>query len=479
MFVKDSNGLDRLFYPQNIAMVGASPKREMKWSNGNAYISGCIRHSFPGNIYPVHPSGESILGYKTYKRIRDIPVDLDLVIFTIPSRAALQVMEECSEKGVKFVHLLTAGFSETGREEHAEMEKKLVSIAEKGGTRIVGPNCMGLYCPEGGISWSTEYPTTSGPIGFFSQSGQLASDFVHSSALRGLRFSKVASFGNASDLQAHDFLEYLVQDEKTKIIGSYLEGLKDGRAFFNVARTITREKPLVIWKGGLTEGGFRATRSHTAAIAGSPEIWRALCRQAGIISVDSMEEMIYTVAALNRLSLSDRLKNVAILGGAGGGSVTMTDTAEKEGLKVPHLAEETIRRIEEFVPLQGNSPKNPLDVESVFFSRDHFMRLITLLRDDPNIDILIFSLPIHWIYRDMGRVAFNEFIQNTVEVKNCFEKPVFSVLEKGEEAELETVRREVEEIYRNNDIPTFPTFQLAARVINNLDQYRDFLSAQK
>ncbi|MBW1709811.1 MAG: hypothetical protein JRJ73_07990, partial [Deltaproteobacteria bacterium] len=177
----------------------------------------------------------------------------------------------------------------------------------------------------------------------------------------GFRYSKVVSYGNASDLQSHDFLKYLAQDENTKIIGAYIEGLKDGRAFFEEAKSITREKPIVAWKGGETEGGSRATQSHTGSLAGSYKIWRALCRQSGIIPVISMEELLTTLAALQKLPLPQGT-NVAILGGAGGGSVTMTDAAEREGLKVPHLSEKTIRALEEFVPLQGSSVKNPLDM---------------------------------------------------------------------------------------------------------------------
>lgn len=478
MSENESNELHRLFYPRNIAMVGATPKREVRWSSGNSYILGSITNNFPGKIFPVHPSGKSILGFKSYKRIADIPANLDLVIFTVRSTVALEVMKECADKGVKFVHLLTAGFSETGRKEHADMEKELISIAKKGGVRIVGPNCMGLYCPEGGLAWGEGYPVESGPIGFFSQSGQLAGEFVQGCTMRGLRFSKLVSYGNASDLKAHDFLEYLAQDEKTKIIGSYIEGLKDGRAFFDVAKKVTSKKPLVIWKGGQTEGGSRATQSHTAAIAGSPQIWQALCKQAGIISVGSMEELIYTVTALNGLKLPDGVKNIAVFGGAGGGSVTMTDAAEQEGLRVPHLTEETIQRLEEFIPLQGNSSKNPLDI-NVLNSKENLMQLMTLLRDDPNIDAMIITLPILRLNQRLGQIVFSQFIQDMIEAKERLAKPLLAVLRQGEESEAAVIRREIEEIFRDEGIPAFPTFQLTAKVLSNLIKYREFISVHE
>ncbi|MBW2091434.1 MAG: CoA-binding protein, partial [Deltaproteobacteria bacterium] len=267
--------LDSLFYPKGVAIVGASPNRN---GRANQWINGYIKHGFQGKIFPIHPSADTILGFKAYPSVRDIPGEVDLVIFSVPFSVVLDVMQDCVAKGVKYVHLFTAGFSETGQEEQVELEKRLLEIAREGGVRLIGPNCMGIYCPDSGVTWSEDFPKTSGPVGFVSQSGQLASQFIWEGAMDGIRFSKVVSFGNASDLECHDFLNYIGQDDKTEILGAYIEGLKHGRPFFEFARRITRKKPFVVWKGGQTEGGARATRSHTASIAGSQKIWKALCR---------------------------------------------------------------------------------------------------------------------------------------------------------------------------------------------------------
>ncbi|MBN1613860.1 MAG: CoA-binding protein [Deltaproteobacteria bacterium] len=474
MSSESSNGLERLFYPKSVAVVGATPKKGKEWSTGNAYIAGLIEQDFQGKIYPVHPRAEYILGYKCYGSIREIPDQIDLVIFTVPSRVALQVMEDCVSKKVKFVHLLTAGFSETGYKEHADLEKRLVAIAKKGNVRLVGPNCMGLYCPEGGIAWTSDFPNVSGPVGIFSQSGQLAHTIVMMGALQRLRFSKVVSFGNACDLQAHDFLNYLAGDEKTKFMGTYIEGLKDGKAFFDAARDITRTKPLVVWKGGETEGGSRAVLSHTAAIAGSQEVWRGLCRQAGIIPVASVDEMTLVLSALQRLPLP-RGRNVAVLGGAGGGSVTMTDVAEREGLKVPRLSQETIRALEAFIPLEGSSTKNPLDILPALANKENILKLFTLLRDDPNIDALVFNMPIHFLVKGMGRAAANKFLQLTVQAAELLKKPMLVVLEGARTVESEVIRQESEDWCHEAGMATFPTFELAARVMNKLNDYRDYV----
>ena len=475
MSPEETSDLNKLFYPKNVAIVGSSPKRGFIWSSGNAYISGCIKQSFQGKLFPVHPKAKSILGFKCYKNIREIPEEIDLVIFCIPSSAALEVMEDCGKKRVKFVHLLTAGFSETGRDEHADMERQLVEAAKKYGIRIVGPNCMGLYCPEGGLSWNGEMPDKIGKVGLFSQSGQLANMIVMACAPQDIFFSKVVSFGNACDIQPHEYLSYMAADEKTDIICAYLEGVKYGREFFEEAKKITRIKPLIVWKGGQTEGGSRATQSHTAAMAGSIRIWEAMCKQAGIISVNSLNEMAHTVSALKRMSLP-KGTNVAILGGAGGGSVTMTDIAEKQGLRVPHLEEKTIKSLEEFVPLQGSSAKNPLDILPHLRSPESFQKLMTLLKEDSNIDALIFAINIGFFYRDTGRTGVNLYLRMILKSMEHLKKPVFLVCETFKNFELMALQYDSDEWLAKHNVATFSSFESAAITLINLKQYSDFLN---
>jgi acyl-CoA synthetase (NDP forming) len=326
-------------------------------------------------------------------------------------------------------------------------------------------------------------------VGFISQSGQLAGQFVDVGGKMGLRYSKVISYGNASDLQCHDFLTYLGQDDKTKIIGGYLEGLKDGDAFYRAARQITPKKPIIIWKGGQTEGGSRATQSHTASIAGSVPIWEAICRQTGIISVDSLEELIATIAAFQHMPLPGGSR-VAVLGGAGGGSVTMTDEAERQGLEVPKLSETTIAALAQFIPLQGSIITNPLDIMgALVFSQsaspqmdqsvDRFVSLFHLLRDEPNIDALIFMQKIEMIARIGKRALVDLFIEKTCEGARIMGKPVFIVIENGRTLEHEAIRSEAQERYKREGFTTFPSFTLAACVLSNMQQYKKYLAARK
>ena len=474
-----SHELHRLFHPRSIAVVGVSPSvNTIPMDQGQNYIKGSIGQNFSGKIYPVHPKAQDTLGFKTYASVKDIPDKVDLVIFTIPAAAVLEVMEDCVEKKVKFVHLFTAGFSESNRDEYAEIEKKLVQMAKKGGIRVVGPNCMGLYCPEGGLAFQPFFPYAPGPTAFFSQSGQMAGNFIMKASAKALSFSKVVSFGNSSDLCANEFLNYLYQDDKTKVIGAYLEGLKDGRKFFDVAKDVTRKKPLVIYKGGRTNGGSRAAKSHTAAIAGSLKVWESFCKQTGIISVKSMDELILTLSAVQRIPLPGG-KNVAIVGGAGGGSVTMTDIAEAEGLVVPQLSEGTITQLEEMIPPQGTSVKNPLDLGMVaFFEKSNFLKIIELLRDDPHIDSLIFLQQLGLFHRFGGSGVVNMMIDLTMKAIEILKKPLILVLENDNAFGGEEFVKIAQDRYNNENMATFPSVELASRVTKNLADYQSYLSSQ-
>ena len=466
--------LDYLFKPRNIAVIGATPKKDWLWSSGNNWINGALKQGFQGPIYPVHPTAEKILGFKAYPSVLNIPDDLDLAIFTVPISAVIHVLKECVEKGVRYVHLLTAGFSETGNAADADIEKQVVDIARENNIRLIGPNCMGVYCPEGGVAWTDEFPTTAGPVGFFSQSGQIAHMVIDSARRLKLGFSKVVSFGNASDLQPNEFLTYLSNDPSTDLIGAYLEGLKNGQAFFEAARETTKKKPVVIWKGGQTRGGARATLSHTSAIAGSDKIWKAFCRQAGIIPADTTEEMVYTLQALKMMPLPAKT-NVAILGGAGGGSVTMTDLAEKEGLTVPQLTDDTIAQLGEFIRPEGSSTKNPLDIMHYLTSEQNLLRVMTLLREDPNIDVLIFDIHPDWIVEDYGEEALAVYLDMVLASEKILKKPMFVVLAREEDMARALVIKKVVDRFRDAGMATFPGFQLVARIIKRLNTYSDYL----
>jgi acyl-CoA synthetase (NDP forming) len=296
-------------------------------------------------------------------------------------------MEDCIAKGVKVAHFFTAGFSETGEPERAELEREVLAIAKRGGIRLIGPNCMGVYCPEAGLTFSEAFPREAGSVGMISQSGTNASEFTNRGMLRGLRFSKVVSFGNAADVNAAELFDYLAWDPKTELIAAYLEGVRDARPLFESLRRAAARKPVLILKGGRTEAGSRATASHTSSLAGNDILWDALCRQVGAIRVNSVEEMV-DLAVTFRFLRPPQGPRVALLAGGGGISVLSTDEIASAGLQVPPLSDQTRQALRDMVPLAGHSIRNPLDASPLLESR-HFAQAYEAIVSSDNIDLLM------------------------------------------------------------------------------------------
>ena len=245
--------LESLFSPASIALVGVSPNpSDMSYC---WFFDPLLEFEFEGRIYPVNPKGGKICGLEFYPSIEAIPGPIDHVISCIPAPLTPQLMEHCVAKEVKLVTLFTAGFSETGEVDKMSLEDSLIQIARRGGVRVLGPNCMGIYCPRSRISFCSGFPKESGTAGFISQSGGNAFNFVDIGAARGLRFSKVISYGNACDLDETEFLQYLAHDPETEIIAIYIEGVKDGRRFITGLREAVAAKPVIVFKGGKTETG--------------------------------------------------------------------------------------------------------------------------------------------------------------------------------------------------------------------------------
>jgi acyl-CoA synthetase (NDP forming) len=385
--------LDYLFHPRSIAVVGVSGKPR-DWGGGNMFLKGLQQFGFPGPLYPVNPHVEEVLGLPCYPSLSAIPGPVDHVISSIPASGVLPLMDDATAKGVRSIHFFTAGFRETGDEERIALEREVLARARAAGIRLIGPNCMGLYCPSSGVSFGGDFPKEPGGVAFISQSGLNGEDLVHHAALRGVRFSKVISYGNATDLDESDFFEYCTADPETKNILSYIEGVKDGRRFQRALRAASAVKPTVVLKGGLTNAGDRAARSHTGSLAGSPQVWDALCRQAGVVSVDGLEELV-DMAVTFHLLQPPRGRGVAIIVVGGGSSVLAADRAEKLGLKIPPLSEDVQAKLRAFTPLAGTSIRNPLDTVALE-DKDGFHKTVEIVGGSTNIDSILILPRLDW-----------------------------------------------------------------------------------
>lgn len=358
-----ASDLDRLFNPASVAVVGALSDAD-KWYIRQYYIAPLLELGYRGRIYAVDTRGEEVPGAVSCRSIGEVPGPVDLVVGCLPARRTPALVAECREAGVRFVQIFSAGFAETGEPEGIEAQRQLLAAAGPGGPRIVGPNCMGVYCPSSGVSFCADYPREPGPIGLLCQSGGITGCTVRAVADRGLRFSKVTSFGNAADVDESDLLEYLARDPATRVIAAYIEGTSDGPRFARALREAASSKPVVVLKGGATAAGARAAGTHTGALAGADAVWGSLLRDAGVIRTGSVEETADMLVALLRMR-PPAGTSTCLVGNGGGPTVLSADDCERAGLRIAPMPEEIRRRLLGFVPLAGTMVGNPLDANGL------------------------------------------------------------------------------------------------------------------
>ena len=406
--------LEYIFHPRSIAVVGISEDLPKLWIR-RLYLDSLVQSKFPGQLYLVNPRGGEMAGLPVYRTLTEVPGPVDHVVVSIPAIHTPALLEECRAKGVKVVHVFSSGYAETGEPDRIELQNKLVEIARQGNMRIIGPNCLGIYYPKGKIGLSPDFPMDAGSIGYLCQSGGNVDFTVRHATARGLRFSKVVSYGNASDINECDLLDYFAWDPETKVIAAYIEGISDGRRFAQALKKAAAAKPVVVFKGGYTAGGLRAAASHTGSLAGADDVWSGLLRQAGAIRVYSVEEMVDMVMALLRVTPPKGV-NTCVLGNGGGASVMATDELEREGLRMAPMPAAIREEMKEFIDLANSMLRNPVDVSPlategfpllrnmgqrrpVDVLRDcaatdlggGWGRLLQMLKEWPDLDLVVFQ----------------------------------------------------------------------------------------
>ena len=385
--------LDYIFNPKSVAIAGVSSKETTLPSQGQRFLQTLLDYGFKGKIYPLNPKGGEIRGLEVYPNVKDVSEPVDYVIYCIPALAAPQLIKDCAAKGVKVVHLFTAGFSETGTEEGRQLEKEICSLARQSGVRLLGPNSAGIYSPKVGLTTRTDFAKESGSVALIAQSGGNFTYTVREGARRGIRFSKAVSYGNAGDINETELLEYLAADSDTRIILAYIEGVRNGRLFMQVLKEAATIKPVVVLKGGITESGVRAAASHTGVLAGIEGVWDNLLRQAGAIRVYSLEELIDMAVAFSYLPFPLGRK-VSILGVGGGATVLAADDCTSAGLIVPRFSERIRKRISRLLKEEpGTILNNPMDI-SLEAWKTGFFQVLNLLAEYDAIDLSIVHIPL-------------------------------------------------------------------------------------
>jgi acyl-CoA synthetase (NDP forming) len=472
---KRSHPFDDFFYPKSVAVVGASPRNDWFW------LRNLISLDYHGRIYPINPKYQSALGLTFYDKIANVPYDIENVIIAVPSKYVYSVLKECLLKQVKLVTIFTSGFSELGTEEGNRLEQELITLMQStnSNTRIIGPNCVGIYCPESGLSFRPDFSRKIGRIGFISQSGGLAINMGLRGKTLGMFFSKIISFGNAADINPLELLEYLGQDKKTRIIGMYLEGIRKAPEFMKTLKEITPNKPVIILRGGRTDVGARAALSHTGSISGSNQLWDSLFQQTGAIQVNSFEELVDTLIAFNfnyhHLPKGNR---VGLLSVSGGVSVVNTDICGRLGLTIPKLSQESIDGLASVVQDVGTSVNNPLDLAASFFNIQVLKTALETLGSDPNVDSIIIELANHYIYQpeEHGVEGYTKLFYDTV--LNLLKKIRHQgrpVLVAFPPIAHETRRIWDRKLFIDAKIPIYPSITDAARALANLVNYSQYL----
>ena len=469
MFEGRLKEFEPIFYPKSIAVVGVSAT---SIKAGSLWVMDLRSAGFPGLIYPVGSSGGRIADHEIFPNLRLIPGEVDYVIVSVPRQSALELLDDCAAKSVKAVHFFTAGFSETDTQQGRELEEQMLEKARQGNVRIIGPNCIGVYCPEHKIPFLMGILGESGSVGFVSQSGGVAAKLVTIGIARHINYSKGVSFGNGIDLDASDFLQYLAADPKTKVIGAYLEGTRDGTSLFDTMRKVAEVKPLVVWKGGRTEAGAQAAMSHTGSLASSSAIWSAMLKQAGVVEVHSLEELTDTLLIFQQLGHGQGTR-AAIIGGladgGGGNSVAAGDACMENGLKIPPLSLETKQELTDLLGEVGSILRNPVDVsQAQFRGLPTLFQAIDLVVRDSISDIVLIQEDVEIllpIYSRQGLEEINEFL---IELGRRENKPIIVVLPHGS---VEAERLQIEQRLLAASIPVFCSMERAAKAVFRLNQY--------
>lgn len=375
--------LEPFYCPASIAVIGASQDEKKL---GHAVLKNLIQYDYKGRIYPINPKAKELLGHQVYPSVLEVPDDIDLAVIVVPEPIVPEVLEECGQKGVKGVAVITAGFGEIGGE-GMKKEKALVDIVERYNMRMLGPNCLGVIdtiCPFN-ASFARGMPRR-GDIAMMSQSGALMMAILDVALGEDVGFSRFISLGNKADIDEIDLLQLWGEDPHSKVIVAYLEGIADGAMFMEIAQQVTEETPIIAVKAGTSEAGARAVSSHTGTLAGSERAYDAAFRQAGITRADSVEDLFYYAHAFTEQP-PIKGDNIAVISNAGGAAIMATDALDRAQLQLATFERETIGELKTRLP-PGSNALNPVDMRGDADEERYRFAMDTVLRDG-NVDGVI------------------------------------------------------------------------------------------
>ena len=453
--------LDRMFNPKTVAVIGDKGPNYMWLRNNQPFKDQ------GGNLYSVQIDEKEIpgieeLGIENFPSLAAIPEPVDYAVVAVPRHVAPYVLKDLIEAKVGGAAFFTSGFAETGEELGVNLQAQLTAMAREGSFNVVGPNCMGLYLPRVGVRFNPDVPVAGdGRVGFVSQSGTHSIMFSLVMGANGMHLSRCASFGNAIVLDISDYLEYLTEDPETDVIAMYVEGVKDGPRFVKALREATARKPVVVWKGGQTDAGARATMSHTGSLASPHAVWLGIMRQCGAISTNNLDETVDVAKVLLDAKPSAG-RRMALMAMTGGQSVSITDAFVREGFEVGRLSEQSYEELSSFFNIIGGSFQNPLDMAgTVQGKREVLERILGILDADENVDALVMEQSAMFGARQWKDhpERIDDLIDTLAEHTERSSKPFLMVMHPAHE---EAFVAEIRLKFAERRIPVFASFERAA-----------------
>jgi acyl-CoA synthetase (NDP forming) len=379
----DQQRLHRTLNPTSIVVVGDKAPN-YGWLKRQANFQGPV---YSVQVDPNEIAAIEALGFTNFTSLADVPGDIDLLICAVPRNIAPRIVADAVKRGVTGMAMYTSGFAETGEADAIELQRRIVEMASESGMAIVGPNCLGIYNRRTGVKFGDDQEYgEGGNVAIAGQSGTNTGGLLSGMQRLGVKVARAISFGNAAVINECDYLEYFMYDPLTEVIVMYIEGIRDGRRFFDLVRQATRTKPVVLWKGGQTPAGARAVQSHTASMASANAVWDALLRQANAIGAGTMEETL-DIASVLANSSAPTGRGVALIGMNGGQAVALSDQFSLAGFQVPQLSEASYQQLAEFFMTVGGSYKNPFDAASTIRREDdNLAKILEILAVDGAID---------------------------------------------------------------------------------------------
>ncbi|OGP73510.1 MAG: hypothetical protein A2V86_04525 [Deltaproteobacteria bacterium RBG_16_49_23] len=456
---KKWEALDAIFNPKSVAVIGAS---DNPGKLGSHVMRSLIEGKYPGEIFPVNPGKQEILGIKAYPSLLQVPGQVDLSIIVLPAEQVPKMIIECKEKAVKGIVLITAGFKEIEDRRGEFLQKEITELANRFGIKIIGPNTFGivnLHLPLN-ASFTPEFSRVEkGGIGFVSQSGGMSHLIGFLSMKNQVGLSKIVGLGNRCNVDFWDMLEYLEEDPDTKVIAMYLEGLDEPRKLIEAAKIGNSKKPIIAYKVGRSSTGDKASQFHTGSLAGKHEIYGAAFKQAGILTVKSSEELLDTAKALS-ISLLPEGNRVAVLSGQAGPGMAACDVCEMEGLSVSPFSSETQKKVDTLLPPLALRT-NPVDMGPAWYDSEAIKGTVEAVLKDEQIDAIIFCI----MFASANRSAVGTLAEFLLQLER--KKPVICCISAPEGIWDEEVQR-----LEQSGIPNCPTPERAAKTLANLVRFR-------